>query len=161
MKKVLNAEAFRYLFIGVCTTVVNLAVFTVLCRLVHMDVNLANFISIVTAILFAYVTNKLYVFRSHCASFGELAAECVKFCGARVATMAIEMGGVFLIYKMFGFDELIAKCCTQVFVVIGNYFISKFFVFRGREVKTGSPEQEEDLKEESTGRDAQERGKES
>ena len=90
MKRFMNAEALRYLFIGVCTTLVNLIVFTVLCKLVHMDVNLANFISIVTAILFAYVTNKLYVFRSHCASVGELASECVKFCGARVATMAID-----------------------------------------------------------------------
>ena len=139
MKRFLNAEAVRYLFIGVCTTLVNLAVFTVLCKAVHMNVNLANFISIVTAILFAYVTNKLYVFRSHCASFGELAAECVKFCGARVATMAIEMGGVFLIYNILGFDELIAKCCTQVFVVIGNYFISKFFVFRGNAQNSGDP----------------------
>ena len=140
MKRFMNAEALRYLFIGVCTTLVNLIVFTVLCKLVHMDVNLANFISIVTAILFAYVTNKLYVFRSHSASVGELASECVKFCGARVATMAIEMGGVFLIYNILGFDELIAKCCTQVFVVIGNYFISKFFVFRGNQKKSGSPE---------------------
>ena len=137
MKKFLNAETFRYLFIGVCTTLVNLAVFTVLCKFVHMNVNLANFISIVTAILFAYVTNKLYVFRSHCASFGELAAEFVKFCGARVATMVIELGGVFLIYNILGFDEMIAKCCTQVFVVIGNYFISKFFVFRGTEESPG------------------------
>ena len=140
MKRFMNAEALRYLFIGVCTTLVNLIVFTVLCKLVHMDVNLANFISIVIAILFAYVTNKLYVFRSHCASVGELASECVKFCGARVATMAIEMGGVFLIYNILGFDELIAKCCTQFFVVIGNYFISKFFVFRGNQKKSDAAE---------------------
>ena len=140
MRRFLNAEAVRYLFIGVCTTLVNLVVFTVLCKVAHMNVNLANFISIVTAILFAYVTNKLYVFRSHCASVGELAAECIKFCGARVATMAFEMGGVFLIYNILGFEELIAKCCTQIFVVIGNYFISKFFVFRGNTQDSDSRE---------------------
>ena len=47
---------------------------------------------------------------------------------------------LFLHSAVLVFDELIAKCCTQVFVVIGNYFISKFFVFRGNQKKSGSPE---------------------
>ena len=97
MKRFMNAEALRYLFIGVCTTLVNLIVFTVLCKLVHMDVNLANFISIVTAILFAYVTNKLYVFRSHCASVGGLASECVKFCGANAGRLYFIIFGAWIL----------------------------------------------------------------
>ena len=46
--------------------------------------------------------------------------------------MAIEVGGVFLIYNVMHQDEMIAKLATQVLVVIGNYFISRFIVFRDR-----------------------------
>lgn len=135
MKKILsllNTEGMRYLIIGGCTTLVNLVVYAFLCRVVHLNVNVSNIISIIVAIIFAYITNKLIVFRSHCSSFGELAAECARFVGARLATMAIEVGGVFLIYNVMHQDEMIAKLATQVLVVIGNYFISRFIVFRDR-----------------------------
>lgn len=127
--RLLNTEAMRYLIIGGCTTLVNLVVFTILCEMVHMNVNLANIISIIISILFAYVTNKQIVFRSHCSSFAELMAEFTKFVGARLATMAIEVGGVFLIYNVMHQNEIIAKLATQVIVILGNYFISKFLVF--------------------------------
>lgn len=135
MKKILsllNTEGMRYLIIGGCTTLVNLVVYAFLCRVIHLNVNVSNIISIIVAIIFAYITNKLIVFRSHCSSFGELAAECARFVGARLATMAIEVGGVFLIYNVMHQDEMIAKLATQVLVVIGNYFISRFIVFRDR-----------------------------
>ena len=130
--RLLTSEGMRYLFIGGCTTLVNLVVFTVLCRLVHLDVNISNIISVAVSILFAYIANKLVVFRSHCNSFGELAAECARFIGARLATMVIEVGGVYVLYNIVHQDELIAKLETQVLVVIGNYFISRFIVFRDR-----------------------------
>lgn len=129
----LTSEGMRYLFIGGCTTLVNLVVFTVLCRVIHLEVNISNIISVSISILFAYVTNKLIVFRSHCSSLGELAAECGRFIGARLATMVIEVGGVYVLYNIIHQNELIAKLETQVLVVIGNYFISRFIVFRGRE----------------------------
>lgn len=130
--RLLTSEGMRYLFIGGCTTLVNLVVFTVLCRLVHLNVNISNIISVAVSILFAYVANKLVVFRSHCRSLGELAGECARFIGARLATMVIEVGGVYVLYNIIHQDELIAKLETQVLVVIGNYFISRFLVFRDR-----------------------------
>lgn len=130
--ELMTSEGMRYLFIGGCTTVVNIVVYAVLCRVVHLSVNVSNIISIIVAILFAYVTNKLIVFRSHCGSFSELAQECARFIGARLATMAIEVGGVYLIYGILHQNEMVAKLATQVLVIIGNYFISRFIVFRDR-----------------------------
>ena len=130
--QLLTSEGMRYLFIGGCTTVVNLLVFRVLCRAAHLNVNVSNIISIIISILFAYVTNKLVVFRSHCGSFGELAAECARFVGARMSTMAIEVGGVFLLYQVLHQGEMVAKLATQVIVIVGNYFISRFIVFKDR-----------------------------
>ena len=128
----LTSEGMRYLFIGGCTTLVNLVVYAVLCRVVRLNVNISNIISVSVSILFAYVTNKLVVFRSHCSSPGELAAECARFIGARLATMVIEVGGVFVLYNILHQNEMVAKLATQVLVVIGNYFISRFIVFRDR-----------------------------
>lgn len=132
LMKLLTSEGMRYLFIGGCTTLVNLVVYAVLCKVVRLNVNVSNIISVAVSILFAYVANKLVVFRSHCGSIGELAAECARFIGARLATMVIEVGGVFLLYEILHQDEMISKLATQVLVVIGNYFISRFIVFKDR-----------------------------
>ena len=92
---------------------------------------ISNVISIVLSILFAYVTNKLFVFHSKTNSFKELLYEMGKFIGARIATLVIEVGGVWLAVSVIGQDKMIGKLETQVLVVIGNYFISKFLVFTG------------------------------
>ena len=136
IKKTICSEAFMYLFIGGCTTLVNLVVFSVLTygtSLGNSDlgITISNVISIVLSILFAYVTNKLFVFHSKTNSFKELLYEMGKFIGARIATLVIEVGGVWLAVSVIGQDKMIGKLETQVLVVIGNYFISKFLVFTG------------------------------
>lgn len=132
--KKLDTEAIRYIIVGGLTTLVNLVVFSVLCKLMNVDVTISNIISVITAILFAYVTNKIFVFRSKTHGIKELFAEASKFIGARLLTMVIEVGGVFLLVNIIGQDEFIGKLETQVIVLVGNYFISKFIVFKGEEV---------------------------
>ncbi len=129
IKKLIHNEAFKYLVIGGCTTLVNLVVFGLLVH-IHLNVTIANIISIAVSILFAYVTNKLIVFGSHCDSFGEVLIECVIFVSARLLTMVIEVGGVYLFVNIIGQAAMIGKLETQVIVIVGNYFISKFFVFK-------------------------------
>lgn len=136
IKKIICSEAFMYLFIGGCTTLVNLVVFSVLTYGTSLGssdlgITISNVISIVSSILFAYVTNKLFVFHSKTNSFKELLYEMGKFIGARIATLVIEVGGVWLAVSVIGQDKMIGKLETQVLVVIGNYFISKFLVFTG------------------------------
>ena len=127
--KIINTPAMRYLIAGGATTLVNLVVFTFLCRVINVEVNLSNIISVFCAIIFAYIVNKIYVFNSKCPSAKSLWTEFIKFVGARGFTMIIEVGGVFLLYNIIGQNELIAKIETQVIVLILNYIISKFLVF--------------------------------
>lgn len=129
--KTLCSDGMRYIIVGGCTTLVNLVVFAVCCNLLSIEVTLSNIISVITAILFAYVTNKIFVFRSHCANFKELALEFSKFIGARMFTMVVEVGGVFVLYNIIKQNELVAKLETQIIVLIVNYIISKFLVFKG------------------------------
>ena len=79
------------------------------------------------------MTNKVFVFESKTNTVKETFLEMVKFVGARMSTMAIEVGGVFLLYEVIHQDEVIAKLETQIIVLIVNYFISKFFVFKTKE----------------------------
>ncbi len=125
-----GSEVIRYLFIGVCTTLVNMAVFAFLCEIVHLEANTANVISIICAIAFAYAANKIVVFRTHCDSLGEMVLEAGKFVGGRLVTMGIEIGGFYLVYNILHQHEMVAKISTQFLVIVGNYFISKFLVFR-------------------------------
>lgn len=122
-------EISRYIIVGGCTTLVNLITFTVMRGLFNINVNISNVVSIIISILFAYVTNKVFVFESHCLTIKELLSELSKFFGARLLTMIIEVGGVFLLYDIIGQNEFVAKIEIQVIVLIANYIISKFFVF--------------------------------
>lgn len=129
----LRHETVKYIIAGGCTTLFNLVVFTLLCRVAMVEVNLSNFLSVVLSILFAYGINKWYVFASRCDSKRALAEEFIKFVGARLLTMALEVGGVFLLYSLLGVNELVSKVATQVLVLVSNYFISKLLVFKKRE----------------------------
>ena len=126
-----NMEILRYVVVGACTTLVNLAVFTFLCKIIQIDVTISNIISVIVSIIFAYITNKIFVFRSHCDSLSQLLYEAFKFIGARMFTMLIEVGGVYLLVNILGQDELIGKIETQIIVLISNYLISKLLVFKG------------------------------
>lgn len=136
IKAMIFSEAVRYIFIGGCTTLVNLLSFGFLCYLTplgnnDLGITVSNVISVIIAILFAYVANKIFVFRSRTKTVKELILEMSKFIGARLGTMLIEVGGVWLAVSVFNQNEMIGKLETQILVLIGNYFISKFLVFRG------------------------------
>lgn len=125
-------DTLLYLFFGALTTVVNVVVFYLLTEQpLQINVTVGNVISIILAILFAYVTNKIWVFNSKTKGAKELFAEFGRFVGGRMSTMIIEVGGVYLIFNVMGQSKMLAKLVTQILVIIGNYFISKFLVFRG------------------------------
>jgi len=138
--KNISAEAIRYIVIGVMTTLVNFALFALMTRVLHIDVTVSNITSIAVSILFAFVTNKLVVFRHKSETRGALVSEFIKFVGARLLTMALEVGFVFLAVEVLKQDELLGKLASQVLVIIGNYFISKFLVFRKKDTSKDSSE---------------------
>lgn len=118
----------NYIFFGVCTTLVNIISYYILTRL-GLERILANFISISLSILFAYFVNAKYVFSSKAYGFKKVFYELTKFFTSRLFTMAIEILGVeFLVYV--GMQDFFAKIITQFIVIVANYIISKFLVFK-------------------------------
>ncbi|MCD8155441.1 MAG: GtrA family protein [Clostridiales bacterium] len=130
IRKIYENDAVRYVFFGGCTTLVNLVCFYFL-RLVQVGLTAANLISIIAAILFAYIVNSRFVFRDHCETLADHIRPFCKFIGARAFTMAVELVGVWLLVSVLGLADMTGKLFTQVLVLVLNYIFSKFFVFTG------------------------------
>ena len=128
IKKLYRNQGIRYIFFGGCTTMVNLVSFFIL-RKLKVELNIANIISIILAILFAYVVNSKYVFQDKCETLKDHVQPFCKFVSARLVTMVIEVGGVWLLVSVMGLNDMIGKFLTQFIVLILNYVFSKFFVF--------------------------------
>lgn len=125
-----KGESIRYIFIGGCTTLVDYVTYHLLVRGLGMSVTAGNVISTVLAIVFAYVTNKTIVFRSRTVTTAGTAAELLRFVTARLLTMALEIGGVYVFVTILGQDDRVGKVEAIVLVVIANFFLSKFLVFK-------------------------------
>ena len=128
IKKLYASSVVRYVFFGGCTTLVNLISFYVL-RKLRVGLNIANVISIILAILFAYVVNSRFVFQDKCQTLADHIRPFCKFIRARLMTMGIEIGGVWLLVAKLGMNDMVGKFATQFIVLILNYVFSKFFVF--------------------------------
>lgn len=128
IKKLYASSVVRYVFFGGCTTLVNLISFYVL-RKLRVGLNIANVISIILAILFAYVVNSRFVFQDKCETLADHIRPFCKFISARLMTMVIEVGGVWLLVAKLGMNDMVGKFTTQFIVLILNYVFSKFFVF--------------------------------
>jgi putative flippase GtrA len=131
VKKVLNKEVIFYLIFGVLSTIINLGSFYILNTLLSVNENLANFIAIILAVLFAYFTNKDLVFHSEVKTFKDKIIQFLKFMSGRAFTLAVEFFGGLLLFKI-PIPNMITKTFLTVIVVILNYFISKYFAFNSK-----------------------------
>lgn len=118
-----------YLVFGVLTTVVNYAVYLPLYNFAGLPAAVCNGIAWVAAVAFAYVTNKLFVFDSKSWDQGVL-AELLRFVGSRVASGAVETVSLLLTVDILGWNGNVMKLLLAVFVIVFNYVLSKFFVFK-------------------------------
>lgn len=128
IKRLYDNDILRYIFFGGCTTLVNLVSFFLL-RKAGLSLTPANIISIILAILFAYVVNSRFVFHDKASTFKEHLRPFFKFIGARLFTMVVEVGGVWLLVEKLGLKDMVGKFFTQFIVLVLNYIFSKLFVF--------------------------------
>ena len=136
MKKMLKKyeEIIRYLIVGVLTTVVSLIIYygltlTILNPLNAIELQIANVISWIGAVLFAYFTNRKYVFQKNDKS---TLKEFLSFTISRVGTLLVDMILMYLLVSVIKFNDKIAKLFVQFVVIVLNYILSKFFVFNKR-----------------------------
>lgn len=125
-------EIINYLIVGGLTTVVSLGVYYG-CVMTFLDpkspiqLQIANVISWIAAVTFAYFTNRKYVFESHEKN---ILKEVTSFYAARVSTLLLDMLTMFILVTLLGMNDKIAKLLVQVIVTVVNYILSKFLVFK-------------------------------
>lgn len=130
IKKLINKETILYIIFGVLTTVVNLVVYHFFSNIMKVNYLLSNSIAWIMSVIFAYMTNKLYVFKCKSVKIDIIIKEFAKFINCRLTSGIIEIILLFLLVDMLAVNDIISKLVIGVIVVILNFIFSKLFVFK-------------------------------
>lgn len=135
MKESRLREGIAYLIFGVLTTVIDYVISNALFYGAGMDSVPAQTIAWVAAVLFAFVTNKWWVFRSYTLVPAEVWKEFVSFTACRIATFLFNLAAVFVMVDLMKLEFFFCKLLISVVVVILNYVFSKILIFAHKEKK--------------------------
>ena len=125
-------EGLLYLFFGGCTTLVNLIskwilLLTIIDSKNAVQLQVAIIISWIISVLFAYVTNRKFVFESKSSNVFK---EITSFFGSRVITLVLEMIIMYIFVTLLNFNVYVFTIISQILVIVLNYVFSKLFVFK-------------------------------
>ena len=123
-------QVVLYLVFGGLTTLVNLIVYWLFTRLLHLGYETANVTAWIVAVSFAFVTNKLVVFESRSRRTGTLVWELATFFGGRLLTLGAEMLLLWVGIDLLSWNDMIVKIISNIVVILLNFIISKLLVFR-------------------------------
>ena len=122
-----------YLFFGGCTTLVNVAVYGLCAHMANWSTTLSTAIAWFVSVLFAYLTNRTWVFESQAHTAGDVLREMGSFFLGRAATGALDMFVMYVCVDRLGLPDMPVKLLSNVVVIILNYVVSKLFVFAKKE----------------------------
>ncbi|MBQ7618252.1 MAG: GtrA family protein [Desulfovibrio sp.] len=125
-----NHELIAYLIFGLLTTLINYVVYFFCLLILNFDYLLSNTLAWILAVLFAFITNKLYVFHSLQWDFFIAFRECWQFFSARIFSLLIESALLWFCVEQLELSEKITKVFTNVLVIVLNYLISKTIIFK-------------------------------
>lgn len=139
-------EFILYTVFGAGTTVVNFVVYWLMLKVMgdHMYL-IANVVAWLASVIYAFITNKLYVFKSTAKDWHTVLKEALQFGGARTIGLVFEEIGLLVMLGVANFAEytlhigsfsvdgtMLIKLFLAIFVIISNYFFSKFIIFKKR-----------------------------
>ena len=126
-------EIISYLFFGVLTTAVDFVSYYTLTRFLHLEEGFSNVLAQFIAILFAYITNKLFVFEDKTNDFKSLIIQFGKFFSLRLVTLVLNSVMFIVMIDKLRVNDIVTKVIVSVIVIILNYVFSKLIVFKGKE----------------------------
>ncbi len=132
-------ELILYVFFGGLTTLVNWGLYALLSDALGVPYLWATAISQIASILFAYVTNRIWVFESKVHGFRGIALEMAKFFGCRAASFFLDLGCMYVGVDLLHINDKWMKLISNVVVVIVNYVLSKVLIFRKKPEDKGKP----------------------
>lgn len=121
-----HRELVVYLVCGFLTFVVSMVVYALLSEVFKINVLVANIITWIIAVYFAFSVNRKFVFKSN----GNFTSELIQFYLGRVVTLVVEQAMLYIFIIRLMFNNMTIKSIAQVVIIILNYIISKFIVFK-------------------------------
>ncbi len=128
-----HKSVLLYLFFGALTTVVSILSFFIAGTVMGINVHIANTISWVLAVTFAFVTNRIWVFDAKCETKKEFFVQARDFYAGRLATYFVEELILLVFVNLLSFNQDIVKIVAQFVILVLNYIVSKFFVFKKKD----------------------------
>ena len=123
-------EGIDYLIFGFLAFVLNYALYYLFAGLLDLHHLTSTALSWALTVVFAYWTNRTFVFNSKNKYVKSMSGEFISFIGARVLTEFLELGFMFLAVDIASLNEYLAKFLGQVLVIVANYFLSKLWIFK-------------------------------
>jgi putative flippase GtrA len=132
-----HREVASYIIVGGCTTLISLISRIAVIYFFDGDTLLRETIlpvgvSWICAVTFAFFTNKIFVFQSVSETKADWLKQAGKFYGSRLTTLGLDLGFTHLLGAVLDINAYVVTFAVQVPIFIGNYFISKFLVFKNK-----------------------------
>lgn len=125
-------QTILYLIFGVLSTIVNILIYAFCTRNLNIEFLISNWIAWIVAVLFAYITNKFFVFESKEINIKFLIKELSSFVSCRLLSGIIEMILMYTMISLMSLNDFIVKIITNVVVVILNFIFSKLIIFKNK-----------------------------
>ncbi|HBE9981682.1 TPA: GtrA family protein [Clostridioides difficile] len=127
-----HKETILYLFFGAFTTLVNIVSYLFFTRVILFNFMVANALAWILAVLFAYVTNKFFVFESKRIEIKFLFKEFLSFISFRLLSGVVEMLIMYVMIDLLFVNDVIVKIFTNIVVIVLNYLFSKMIIFKNK-----------------------------
>lgn len=128
-----HEEGINYLIFGFLAFVLNYILYFLFADAMQMHYMAATVLSWVLTVVFAYWTNRCFVFKSTNKDKQSVGKEFLSFIGARVATEVLEVVLMYLLVDCAGANDKISKLICQTLVILANYVLSKIWIFKSKE----------------------------
>ena len=123
-------DVILYLVFGVFTTVVNIVSYWLCAHVLGLGVMASSVIAWALAVFFAYVTNRTMVFHSSATGKGAILKEIGSFFACRLGTGVVDWVIMFVFVTVLHFNDMIVKIAANIIVIVLNYVLSKFVIFK-------------------------------
>lgn len=125
-----NKEMLLYLFFGGLSFIVSISTYAVFNVGLGLNELIANILSWIITVMFAFLTNRIWVFQSPTNGITEFFKQMLAFYSGRVITLIIEEAILLIFITWLGFNSMLIKVIAQVIVIVLNYVISKLLIFK-------------------------------
>lgn len=128
-------EGINYLFWGGVAFVLSMAIFYFFANVMLIEEQIANVFTWIIGVIFTYMTNRTFVFKSKTTGVKAITKEFTEFTTARLATLVLENVVLFICIDLLLWHNMIAKLIGQFLVIVSNYVLSKLWIFKKKDVE--------------------------